>query len=611
LDTYQTYKAVFEDSPDAIVIVDDNGLIMLANKQAEILFGYQREEMIEKEIELLIPDRFRQKHKVERNAYNLRPVPRTMGRGLEISARRKDGSEFPVEISLSPIKHDTKTLVAAAVRDITERKEIEAKLLEKEKKYRDTLDNMLEGVFILDYNFRFVYFNEAYVKQSKFKKEELLGHSIMERFPGIEETEIFKTYRQCMSERISKHLEIKFIFPDNSRGWFEVSVQPVPEGIFGLVIEITERKQAEEQIANQRKFIQAILNNLPADIAVFDGNHNYRFINPHAISTPEFREWLIGKTDFDYCHYKGIDDSLAHKRRRLFNEAVQTKTDVEWVDEHKTKQNDTIYVLRKFHPVFENNEVAYVIGYGIDMTSHVETEMKLKEAIVTAQNANKELEQFAYMVSHDLQEPLRMVSSFLGLLKLETEDHLDESAKEYIHFAVDGAQRMKILIEDLLQYSRVGTNKENFTATDMNEVMQYVTQVLEDVIEKNEAKIVIKPLPVITANKVLIAQLFVNLLSNALKYRSDKTPEIEIGTIERDEQWMFYVKDNGIGINQKFYEKIFIIFNRLHGKGKYSGTGIGLAVCKKIAQVHRGSIWVESEEGAGSTFYFAIPKNIQ
>jgi light-regulated signal transduction histidine kinase (bacteriophytochrome) len=214
------------------------------------------------------------------------------------------------------------------------------------------------------------------------------------------------------------------------------------------------------------------------------------------------------------------------------------------------------------------------------------------------------------VASHDLQEPLRMVSSFMNLLSRRLEDQLDDTAKQYMHYAVDGADRMKSLIHDLLEYSRVGTNKENFVKTDPAEVINYVIRVLDEEIQKTGAQISIGPMPLIMANKTLFSQLLVNLVSNALKYNGNKVPQIELGCTENAHEYKFYVKDNGEGIDQKFFDKIFIIFQRLHNKGEYSGTGIGLAICKKIVEAHKGRIWVESEKGIGSTFYFTIPKSV-
>ena len=256
----------------------------------------------------------------------------------------------------------------------------------------------------------------------------------------------------------------------------------------------------------------------------------------------------------------------------------------------------------------EQGEVIYFLAVKEDISARKHAEEIQKMQAAQLKSSNAELENFAYVASHDLQEPLRMVSSFVGLLQKKLEGTLDDSSKQYMHFAIDGTDRMKILINDLLDYSRVGTNKEAFATVNLNDVMEYTLHVLKEKIDNNRALINIKPLPEITANKTLIAQLLINLVSNALKYRGEKDPEIEVGYTEEKELFTFYVKDNGIGIDPKYFDKIFVIFQRLHGKGEYSGTGIGLSTCKKIVETHHGKIWVTSEVGKGSTFYFTIPK---
>lgn len=220
---------------------------------------------------------------------------------------------------------------------------------------------------------------------------------------------------------------------------------------------------------------------------------------------------------------------------------------------------------------------------------------------------NAELERFAYIASHDLQEPLRMVSSFLQLLQKKYYDRLDEKANQYIRYAVDGAERMKALILDLLEYSRVGSGKAEFTAVDMSEVMKGVCDIFREKTIVSRAQIDIGSLPTVNGDKVQLTQLMQNLISNALKYHGEAPPHIQVMAEELDRGWRFSVKDNGIGIDPQFFDKIFIIFQRLHNKSDYSGTGIGLAICKKIVERHGGKIWVESASGVGSTFYFTIP----
>ena len=224
---------------------------------------------------------------------------------------------------------------------------------------------------------------------------------------------------------------------------------------------------------------------------------------------------------------------------------------------------------------------------------------------------NAELEQFAYIASHDLQEPLRMVTSFLKLLESRYSDKLDDVAKQYIDFATDGAIRMRQLILDLLQYSRVGRDGFDRIEIDMNELISDVLSLNSNLLKDSDANITWDSLPMIQAARTPIVQLFQNLIHNAIKYRrTDVTPQIHIHAIETADHWQFSIKDNGIGIDSRYYDKIFIIFQRLHGRDEYTGTGIGLAICKKIIDNHFGKIWVESVVGEGSTFYFTIAKKI-
>lgn len=288
--------------------------------------------------------------------------------------------------------------------------------------------------------------------------------------------------------------------------------------------------------------------------------------------------------------------------------------------------NDVIGSLANSISVIDKNNkqlsnAAYAIGKGYfdvpveprspdDILGNAIVEMKanLQKSTSELTASNTELERFAYVASHDLQEPLRMVSSFLHLLEKKLQGTLDESGKQYIDFAVDGAERMKKLIQDLLQYSRVGTNKESVVSVDCNEVMKTVLNVLSLSISETKATINVKSLPVVNGIQSQMVQLFQNLIGNAIKYHSDAAPVIEVGCTDKKELWEFYVKDNGIGIDPKFFDKIFIIFQRLHNKTEYSGTGIGLSICKKIVERHNGVIRVESAPGKGSTFYFTFPK---
>ncbi len=234
-------------------------------------------------------------------------------------------------------------------------------------------------------------------------------------------------------------------------------------------------------------------------------------------------------------------------------------------------------------------------------------EHRVTERTRELQRSNEELEQFAYVASHDLQEPLRMVGSYVQLLERRYKDKLDADANEFIGFAVNGAKRMQSLIQALLSFSRVGTRGINFQPTDCAELLQRVLGDLKLGIKEAQATVTYDELPKVTGDAVQLSQLFQNMIGNAIKFRGEELPRIHIGVERKEDDWEFCVRDNGIGIDPQYFERIFIIFQRLHNREKYAGTGIGLAVCKKIVQRHGGRIWVESGEGTGAAFHFTIP----
>jgi PAS domain S-box-containing protein len=243
----------------------------------------------------------------------------------------------------------------------------------------------------------------------------------------------------------------------------------------------------------------------------------------------------------------------------------------------------------------------------IKMEDNEEVEYKLKQLIKELKMSNQELERFAYVSSHDLKEPLRMIISFLQLLKSRYYNSLDQDANDFIDFAVEGAQRMDMMINDLLQFSRVGNERE-FKYIDCDIVVRNTLSNLSQLIENNDATVVHDTLPKIHANEELMTQLFQNLLGNAIKYRRDVEPHICIESSEEGDDYLFCVSDNGIGIEEQHLDRIFTVFQRLHSREEYEGTGIGLAISKKIVQQHNGKIWAKSEPGSGTKFYFTIPK---
>ena len=265
----------------------------------------------------------------------------------------------------------------------------------------------------------------------------------------------------------------------------------------------------------------------------------------------------------------------------------------------------------------EEGKPVRMIGASQDISKLKENEIQLKELNEQLKKwtkelatSNAELEQFAYVASHDLQEPLRMVTGFLTQLEKKYGATLDEKGKQYIHFATDGASRMRQIMRDLLEYSRVGRAAQMVEKVDLDELVKEVLGLHRKQIKERKAVIKTDKLPVVIASKTPMRQVFLNLISNSLKYHNgNERTKIHISCKSSDMQWEFAVTDNGIGIDPKDFERIFIIFQRLHSKEEYSGTGMGLTITKKIIETLGGKIWVTSEAGKGTTFYFTIPKN--
>ncbi len=376
-----------------------------------------------------------------------------------------------------------------------------------------------------------------------------------------------------------------------------------PICIASSFVDVTEKKRAEKELIKAELRYRTLFERSPDGVAIYHTEtllpveYNDKACQQLGYSRDEFSKLRMGDIEV------GVDQERINERLNYIMDTGQATFETVY----RTKEGRLMDVLVTIQAiVIDNKRMAFVLMR--DITGMKIVEASLWRRTEELQRSNEELEQFAYVASHDLQEPLRMVSSFVKLLQRDYKGKLDEDADEYIFFAIDGVNRMYALINDLLDYSRVKTGGKEFLQTDMNKVLEQALSNLKLAIDNTQAKISAKPLPTLEVDSGQMVELLQNLIGNAIKYRKpNEQPIIDIDAERKTGDWIISVRDNGIGIDPQYHERIFGLFQRLHVWGEYEGTGIGLAIAKRIAERHGGHIWVESELGKGSNFSFSIP----
>ncbi len=392
---------------------------------------------------------------------------------------------------------------------------------------------------------------------------------------------------------------------DGSEVPIEIGLNPITtdEGFFivSSIVDITSRKRDEQRF-------RAAIESAPSGMLIIDASGTIKVVNRETERLFGYRrEELLGKhieilvpERFRSKHPEYRAEFFAHPSTRFMGAGR---------DLHGLRKDGIeIPVEIGLNPV-ETDEGLLVLAAIIDISARKKSEEAIRQATDELKRSNRELEQFAYVASHDLQEPLRMVIGFLKLLDERYRSQLDDKARTYINYAVESAGHMSQLINDLLAYGRVERQPQKLEPTDLNAVLSGALVNLGSSIQESAATLTHDALPTIYGNRVQLIQLFQNLIGNAIKFRREGVPpQIHVGCRTGPDSWVISVRDNGIGISSEYYEKIFEIFQRLRGRNEYPGTGIGLAICKKIVEFHGGRIWIESKPDEGSTFNFTFPK---
>jgi PAS domain S-box-containing protein len=461
---------------------------MLLNVQAEKQFGYSRDELIGQQVKNIIPKGFAERLIADGTRTAAEALAQQIGTGIELIARRKDGSEFPIEIMLSPLESADGILVTAAIRNITTRRDAETHLAQMEGRYRGLLEAAPDAMVVVNQAGEIVLLNVQAEKQFGYSRDELVGQQVRNIIPA------------GFAERL---------IADGARSAAEALAQQIGTGI--------------ELIARRKDWSEFPIEIMLSPLESADGI--------------------------------------------LVTAAIR------------------------------------------DITERKKSEEHLVKTVGELKRSNDELQQFAYVSSHDLQEPLRMVTSYTQLLAGRYKGRLDSDADEFIAFAVDGCNRMQGLIRDLLAYSRAGTNGKALHEVSVENALKEALANLRATIDQSGAVVTHDALPAIKTDETQLSQVFQNLVGNAIKYHGTEVPRVHVSATKNgDNEWTFSVRDNGLGIDPQYFERIFILFQRLHGRDEFEGTGIGLAICKKIVERLGGRIWVESQPEKGATFYFALPE---
>ena len=610
------YRGLLEAAPDAMVVVNTHGGIVLLNVQAEKQFGYSRDELIGQQVTNIIPEGFAERLIADDLRSEEDALAQQIGAGIELTGRRRDGSEFPIEIMLSPLDNADGILITAAIRNISVRKTAEKHLAAMEGRYRGLLEAAPDAMVVVNQQGEIVLLNVQAENQFGYSRDELVGQQVTNIIPeGFAERLIADDLRSAadaLAQVIGTGIELSARRKDGSEFPIEIMLSPLDstEGILvtAAIRDISVRKAAEEHLGQMEGRYRGLLEAAPDAMVVVNQGGEIVLLNVQAENQFGYsRDELIGQQVKNIIP-EGFAERLIADDLRSAADALaqQIGTGIELSARRKDGSEFPIEIM--LSPL-DSAEGVLVTAAIRDISVRKAAELNLLQNVEELNRSNEELGQFAYIASHDLQEPLRMVTSYTQLLSRRYKGQLDADADEFIAFAVDGAIRMQRLIEDLLAFSRVATTGNELVDTSSEYALEQALQNLHWAIKDSGALVTHDPMPTVQADGMQLVQLFQNLIGNAIKYQNPGIPQVHISaTRDSAARWNFAIKDNGLGIDPQFFERIFGMFQRLHKRDEFSGTGIGLAICKKIVERHGGDLTVKSAVGQGSTFSFALAK---
>ncbi len=735
----EKYRTYFAKSPIPMFVVEIPGYRYLDVNQAAIdNYGYTREEFLGMSAVDIRTEKEKERF------LSTTPIidpHKTFNRGIWEHVK-KDGTRIRVGISASDIDFEGKKARLIMSLDITSQKEAEEKLQKSEARYRQTLDTMMEGVQIIGFDGRLIYVNDKLADQAKFTKEQMIGRTLPELYPGVEQAPIYRSYQKCLKDRQPLHFEEKFEFPDQTVQTFEISVQPVPEGIFVLSADVTMKKELDEKvrllneaIAKSEKRFRGVIESSNEIFLLIDADLNTIYRSPSSAriigymekNTPEYRLSRVHPEDvpaynqsfekilltqgipvpikFRMRHFDGyyvwlegfltnllnddavqaivanlqditqrkVAEQLLQKSERLYRSIASnipgsaiclldtnltyTLLEGDMLEKFGYSKGELLgkkvidiltpdrekKIMGIFQKVLRGNQVRIedsLAGYStissyiplkddtgavhgamviiIDVTELKKTQLELEKLNISLEHiieertaqlvmANRELEAFSYSVSHDLRAPLRGIDGWSLALLEDYGTQLDEKANQYINRVRTETQRMGELIDDLLKLSRIARTELKPEKVDLSEITGIIVARLQEETYGRQIQFNITPGLMVKGDASLLEIALTNLLSNACKFTSRKERgEIGFGLTEYDGKQAFFVKDNGAGFDMATAKNLFGAFQRMHRQSEFPGTGIGLAIVKRIISLHQGDIWAAARPDEGATFYFTI-----